>query len=73
MNFCYLGENSIFMYLNNDNQYTLQEGHLSKNKYYFSTDLFLDYNSKSEIEASLNILIEQGYKKYFNNYLISYI
>ena len=69
MNFCYLGENSIFMYLNNDNQYTLQEGHLSKNKYYFSTDLFLDYNSKSEFEASLNILIEQGYKKYFNNYL----
>ena len=70
LNYCYFGENSIFMYLNNDNKYTLQEGHLSKNKYYFSTDIFLDYISKTEFEKSLNILIEQGYKNYWSNCLI---
>ena len=70
INYCYFGENSIFMYLNNDNKYTLQVGHMSKNKYYFSIDLFLDYNSKSEFEESLNLLIEKGYRIYFNNNLI---
>ena len=70
MNFCYIGDNSIFMYLNSDNKYTLQVGHLSKNNYYFSTDFFLDFNSQHIFNKSMDLLIREGFSKFLNYYLI---
>jgi hypothetical protein len=70
MNYCYIGDNSIFIYLNNDNKYTLQIGYLSTNNYYFSTDLFLDFNSKKMFEEGINLLIKEGNVKFWKTNLI---
>ena len=69
-NYCYFGDDLIFIFLNNDNKYTLQIGHLSTSKYYFSTNMFFDFNSKIAFEEGVNLLIEQGSAKFFNNNLI---
>ena len=70
MNYCYIGDNSIFIYLNNDNKYTLQIGHLSTNNYYFSIDIFLDFNSKKMFEEGLNLLMKEGSVKFWKTNLI---
>ena len=70
INYCYFGDDLIFIFLNNDNKYTLQIGHLSTSKYYFSTNMFFDFNSKIAFEEGVNLLIEQGSAKFFNNNLI---
>ena len=66
MNYCYIGDNLIFMYLNSDNKYTLQVGHLSKNSYYFSTDFFFDFNSNHIFNKSMDLLIREGFLKFLN-------
>ena len=70
MNYCYIGDNLIFMYLNSDNKYTLQVGHLSKNSYYFSTDFFFDFNSNHIFNKSMDLLIREGFSKFLNLNLI---
>ena len=68
--YCYIGDNSICIQLINGDKSTLQVGHISKNNYGFSTDLFLYFNSKQEFEEGINILIETGYKKFWKFNLI---
>ena len=69
-NYCYFGDTLIFIFLNNDKKYTLQFGHFSKSKYYFSTNMFLDFNSQRALEKGLNLLIQEGSSKFFNSHLI---
>ena len=70
MNYCFFGNNQIYMYLNEDKKYTIQAGHLSKNNYYFSTDMFLDFNTKPMFDEGINLLINEGIENFWKKNLI---
>ena len=69
-NYCYVGENLIYIRLINGDKYTLQIGQINKDNYYFSTELFLYFDSENNFKEAINILIQEGNKKFWEHNLI---
>ena len=60
---CYLGEGKIFLIIKEDNQFTIEVGHINEQNE-FIIELFLDFFSNNFLNTNIFSLIDKGYEEY---------
>ena len=68
--YCILGDNHVFITLNNyNNKYVIELGNIN-NKLVFENELFLVSNSNDILTKNMQFVIQKGYKNYYYSSLI---
>jgi hypothetical protein len=67
--YCFLGDNRIFLTINNNNQYIIELGYIT-NKINFINELFLVFDSQNIYEKNKYSLFDKGYSNYSKSSLM---